>query len=291
MKKIALILTGILLVLLAVAFLYPGDTAQPVIPTGSSETTVPSETAAPTTSGGEVQRPTSPSETTPPTTPPTTPATQPSTSKLIVIDPGHQREANHEKEPLGPGSDERKDKVSSGTHGVATGLREYELNLQVSQKLQAVLEDRGYQVVMIRTTHDVDISNAERAQIANELNADAFIRIHANGSDNGSVRGSMTLCQTPKNPYNGDIYEECRLLAECVLDEMVAQTGFARKKVWETDTMTGINWCRVPVTIVEMGYMSNAEEDLLMASDEVQDKLVQGIANGIDKYFRNLDAK
>lgn len=204
---------------------------------------------------------------------------------LIVIDAGHQAKANNDTEPIGPDASESKAKVTSGTQGVSTGLEEYKLNLTVALKLQDILEQRGYKVAMIRTTHDVDISNAERATVANNLYADAFIRIHANGSEDSTVNGIVTMCQTNENIYNSAIYEECKELSTLVLDEMVAATGAERMDVIETDTMTGINWCTVPVTIVEMGFMSNPEEDELMATEEYQDKLALGIANGIDKFF------
>ena len=95
----------------------------------------------------------------------------------------------------------------------------------------------------------------------------------------------MTLCQTANNIYNGEIYRECKFLSESVLDELTAETGCKKQYVWETDTMCGINWSKVPVTIVEVGYMTNLQEDLLMATDGYQDKICIGIANGIDKYF------
>ncbi|MDY5484233.1 MAG: N-acetylmuramoyl-L-alanine amidase [Clostridium sp.] len=205
--------------------------------------------------------------------------------RIVAIDAGHQAKGNPEKEPVGPGSSTMKAKVAAGATGISTKLPEYQLTLAVARKVEDLLKERGYQVVMIRQTNDVNISNAERAKLANESGADIFVRIHANSLDSPGVRGTLSMCQTEKNPYNGELHDQSYRLSRSITDAICAATGFKNRGVQETDTMSGINWCTIPVSIVEMGFMSNPEEDQLMAQEEYQDLIAGGIANGIDAYF------
>jgi N-acetylmuramoyl-L-alanine amidase len=156
--------------------------------------------------------------------------------------------------------------------------------MQIALKLQAVLEEKGYTVILTRPDNYTGISCSERAQIANNAGADVFLRIHADGSESSSASGEMGICITSSNPYVPGMYSESRRLTDCVLNEYVAATGLSSRSVWETDTMTGNNWSNVPTTLLEMGFMTNPNEDALMADPAFQDKMVDGIANGIDKF-------
>ncbi len=207
---------------------------------------------------------------------------------VVCIDAGHQKGGIFEKEPIGPGSDIMKSKLSSGTVGVYTGVPEYVLTLEISLILKNELILRGYEVIMIRETHDCPLSNAERAMVANESGSDVFVRIHANGSVNQSVNGALTCAPTYDNPFlTRDLIDKSRELSDSILKHLCGKTGAADRGIYDTDTMSGINWSLVPVTIVEVGYMSNPEEDKLMLTEAYRKRIAIGIADGIDAYFKS----
>ncbi len=206
--------------------------------------------------------------------------------KIVCIDPGHQDHGMSEKEPNAPGSSTMKAKLTTGTSGIASGKDEYEVNLEVSLQLRDELERRGYTVVMTRETNNVNISNVERALIANDAHADIFVRIHCNSLDNSSVHGALTYQPSSSNPYlSGDVIAGSQRLAQLLLDYQIQATGQRNAGIIDGDDMTGINWAQMPVTIVEMGFMSNPDEDLYISGAAGQAQIVQGLANGIDAYF------
>lgn len=206
--------------------------------------------------------------------------------KVIVIDAGHQTRAMSATEPIGPGSSQRKAKVTGGASGCVTHLPEYKLNLQVAKRLQKELVNRGYKVIMVRTKNNVRMSNVQRAKVANKYKADAFIRIHANSAGSSSVKGALTIAPASNNRYMTKANRKAsQKLSKKVLKAMCKTTGAKNRGVMYTNSMTGINWCKVPVTIVEMGFMSNPSEDRKMAKASYQKKIVKGIAEGIDNFF------
>lgn len=203
----------------------------------------------------------------------------------IYIDPGHQSISEHGVEPIAPSSSEMKQKMTLGTTGVVTGIPEYTLNMNVSIKLKDALIKAGYNVLMTHETNDVNISNVERAVKANESGADLVVRIHANGLDNSSVKGLLVMCPGKKYISDTNVIKDSRNAAQKILDSVIASTGARSLGVVESDEMTGFNWSTVPVMLIEMGFMTNAEEDRLLNSDIYQQKIVKGIVDGINRYI------
>ena len=206
--------------------------------------------------------------------------------KMVAIDAGHQAQGDSTQEPIGPGASQTKARVASGTSGCVSKVPEYQLNLTVAIKLRDELQKRGYSTYMIREDNEVNVSNAERAQLASQSGADILVRIHANGSEDSSVSGALTMAPSSSNPYvDSQVVQECQKLSQLVIDSVCAATGADNQGVYQTDEMSGLNWCTIPATLVEMGYMTNPDEDARMQTEEYQALMVQGIADGIDSYF------
>ena len=146
----------------------------------------------------------------------------------VGIDPGHQSVPDRRTEPLAPGSSVRKHRTSSGTTGVVTGVREYVINLEIGLKLRDALEAQGAAVYMTRTSHDVTISNVERAEMLNNVGCDLVLRIHCDGAKR-HIQGMSILVRK-----TGAKQEESRQAAKYVLKYMLEETGAVDRGIVET---------------------------------------------------------
>jgi len=205
---------------------------------------------------------------------------------VVVIDPGHDLRANPATEPISPGSSTRKIKDGGGTHGVVSGLTEAELNLRVALRLRTLLERAGVRVVMTRTeTVATSIGNVARARIANRAGAALFLRIHADGSTDPSARGTHTLYPALRRGWTDDVYASSKRAARTVQSELVRALGFPDRGLQERSDFTGFNWADVPVVLVEMGFMTNATEDRLLATSAYQRRAAVGLCRGALRYL------
>ncbi len=203
----------------------------------------------------------------------------------VAIDAGHQAKANAEKEPIGPGSETMKAKMPGGNVGVDTGVKECDLTLAVAKKLETELKNRGYHVVMIRESNDVNLSSAERSQLANASGAQVLVRLHANSTENSGIYGTLAMCMTDQNPYNAQLHGKSYTLSKKLVDSICAHTGARNRGVQEVDNSSDLNWSEIPVSVVEMGFLSNPDEDRLLQDETYRDSIAAGIAEALDSYF------
>lgn len=204
---------------------------------------------------------------------------------VIVIDAGHQNKENTRKEPAGPDSSRMSQKMEAGAVGSFLGVRECDVTLAIAEKTKQVLTERGYQVIMTRESNDVNMSWAERARLAEKSGAGALIHIHAHSQESTSVTGILTACQSSGNPYNGGLAEKSYALSSCIAGSVSQATGAKNRGVKRTDTSSEINWSTVPVTVLETGFLSNQQEELLLSQEEYQSRIASGIADGLDQFF------
>lgn len=203
---------------------------------------------------------------------------------IICIDPGHQAKGDSKLEAIGPGSTSKKARVSSGTSGVATKKSEYEVNLDAALILKDILINKGYKVIMTRETHDVNISNAERAQIANSGKANMTIRLHCDSIKDSSKTGASILVPSKNNKFSPNIYKPSYDYAKSIKDTF-SNSGIKVLGIFERSDITGFNWSNVPVVIVEMGFMSNYNEDKMLSDKTYITKMMNALSEALNNYF------
>lgn len=202
----------------------------------------------------------------------------PNTTDISVcIDAGHGITSRNSKEPVSPGSSESKATNVSGAAG------EEPINLEISKKLKTILEQYGIKVDMTREKNECDKSNVERAEQANTSNYS--IRIHCDGSNSESQNGISVL--VPEKSYYGDssFVSSSRELGEAILSSVTSVTGAKNNGISVRGDLTGFNWSKVPSVLVECGFVSNKEEYEKLKSDEYQQKIAEGIAEGFLNFI------
>ena len=206
--------------------------------------------------------------------------------KVVVLDPGHGNRSNLEKEAIYPGASELKIKDGGGAEGINSKTPEYVIAMGITVKLKQLLENKGYTVIMTKTTPQESPGNIERAEVGNKNNADLAIRIHADSSESSNASGASMLVPSPIG-YAKGISEISRKYGQIVLESLINEVGMKNRGVVERDDLTGFNWSKVPVILVETGFLSNPQEDKLLNTEEYQSKIANGLFNGIDKALSN----
>ena len=205
---------------------------------------------------------------------------------IICLDPGHcvtEEAGKGYREPISPLSDETKPRYLSGTRGAS--LTEEQLNLQVALKLRDALEALGAEVVMTREVSEISLPNTERCRIANESGADVHVHIHADGSESTSANGVSVLIPDGDLLGTPSIVEESARLGQLMVDCVSEATGAKNRGTVPRSDLTGLNFSEIPSVFIEMGFMTNPEEDALLSSGEYQDKIVAGMANSLLDWY------
>ena len=185
--------------------------------------------------------------------------------KIIAIDPGHG------------GSD---------TGAIGSYSKEKDITLAISKRLQTLLTDAGATVLMTRTT-DVDVYGPyagaveelqARANVANAAKADVFVCIHIDSFDSPSA-GGVTAFYNSKTPYDYS-------LAKYIHDENMAVTNFPDRGVQSANFYVLLH-TNMPATLLELGFISNPNEENALNTADQQQKFAESIAKGLADYFNH----
>ncbi|MEG1929538.1 MAG: N-acetylmuramoyl-L-alanine amidase [Anaerovorax sp.] len=210
------------------------------------------------------------------------PKTLPLAGQLICVDPGHGTFTSRVQEPVYPNAKETKPGFVSGTAG--SQYSEAQVNLQVAFLLKERLTEQGAKVMMTREGSVAPLSNVGRAQLANNAGANMVIRVHCDGSTTQSSSGMSVLVPSDKH-VNGAMAKTSYAMGEMVLNNALKATGAANGGIVVREDLSGFNWSTVPTILIEMGFMTNPDEDQKLSTKEYQQKLANGISAGVVAYF------
>ena len=179
------------------------------------------------------------------------------------------------------------------------GLKEKDLNLQVSQLLKTKLESLGYKVIMSRSTDVFVDFVTERSRMSNETNADMFISIHFNATGHGLDSGEdgiQTYMYQPTGNIPSVINKKwhdnpTRLKYSYKLGSYIHQSVLATTQAKDAGLLAKsfavLRETNKPAVLLELGYMDDSKESQKIRTKEYQQKLVDGIAQGIQQYYNN----
>ena len=206
--------------------------------------------------------------------------TKPLSGLVIGVNAGHQKTPNYTQYPIEPGSSKTSAANKSGTRGKFSRTEEYVITLQISLKLEKLLVENGAQVVMIRRSNNVKLTNIQRSTIMNNAGCDLALNLHCNGSGSPDVSGISTYYRA-----KGNWVSESAAFARELQNGMLAATGAKNEGTHKSYNYMSLNYSTVPALMIEMGYLSSRVEDPLLNTDEYQMKLAQGLLNGIQSAF------
>lgn len=202
----------------------------------------------------------------------------------IVIDPGHSSTGTSGNEPVSPNSSTTKLKDGLGAAGSYTNIPEHKTNMSVALLVKKELTSKGYNVILTKQDVAESKSNIERAEVGNKNNADLVVRIHADSAENSSISGA-SMHVPANNEYTSSFYKISKSYGTTILNTYVDEIGIKNRGVIERNDLTGFNWSKVPVVLIEMGFLSNKEDDNFVSNTANHPKIAKAISDGIDKCF------
>lgn len=183
----------------------------------------------------------------------------------VVVDPGHGAEDPGAVDGL---SKEELDEIYS---------EEDDLNWLIAKKLYDILSNRGYDLVLTRKK-DEFISLQERADMANQFEADIFVSIHNNAAANTSAQGYEVLYWHTSN--------KGKLLAQDIYNTMAQELNWEGRGIVGRDNLHVLKETDMPAVLIECGFITNPVEEHLLNYEGYRLLLAKAIANGIEAYFK-----